>query len=131
MLTINVIEDFLQRAGVNEFDFGNGQVAGTGDLVQAFDPDTSFDDVMLAISNYRPYSSRMTDNGRDFVEVQDTIYIDGIQTKVSYLCSRGENGFGTLVKVMVRSVTCAIRGEVKTFLGFGDLKSYKERFVVE
>lgn len=131
MLTINMIEDFFQRAGVSEFDFGNGQVAVTGDLVKAFDPDTNFDDVMLAISNYRPYSSRMTDNGRDFVEIQDTIYVEGIQTKVSYLCSRGENGFGTLIKMMVRSVSCAIHGEVKTFLGFEDLKSYKERFVVE
>lgn len=131
MLTVNLIEDFLQRVGLDDFDVGNVKVDISGDIIVAFDPDTRIEDVISAVEAYRPYRVRMVDNGSNFVEVHDTVYVSGMPVKVAYLCCEGESGFGTIVKIMVKSISCAIRGEMKTFLGFDDLRRYKERFIVD
>lgn len=130
MVDVSVIENFLQRISV-DMDLTEVDRDGYGDIVAAFNPKADFLKVRQAIHDYTPYFSKIVDNGAEFVEIRDSIYVEGSRTNISILVSTGEFHKGVMIKVMVKSVNYVIDGEVKTFTGFRALKEYKDSFVVE
>lgn len=130
MLSIKVIEDFVQRMGLDEMNFSLVDSDEYGDIVAALDPDTDFEKVRAAINNYTPYARKIKDNGLNFYQIDNTIYVNGLKTDVSFMCTKGTNGRGTLIKVRTKSVTCSFDGDVKVFTGFRGLDEYKKRFIV-
>jgi hypothetical protein len=131
MLSRKLIDDFTQRMGLDDIEFTLMDKDMSGDIIAMFSPDTDFITVKDAIDKYSPYRSKIVDNGIEYVEIYDTVYIEGLRTKVAYLVSTGEQGFGVLIKAMTKSVECYVGGELKSFLSFEAMKAYKDRFVVE
>ena len=126
MLTYNVISDFLDRIGVTDFNFSDVKA---GDLISFIDPDCSFNSIKNGILSFRPYRNKVVDNGVKFIEVVDTIYVDGLKTVVSYLFTEGDGGFGTIAKAMIKRIDCVINGELRSFLSSEDMRLYKDRFI--
>lgn len=131
MLSIKTIEDFTQRIGLYDIEFTLMENDISGDIVAMFSPNIEFAEVKASIDKYSPYRNKIVDNGIGYVEIHDIIYVEGIRTKVAYLASVGEQGFGTTIKVMTKSVDYYVDGELKSFLSFESLNAYKERLVVE
>ena len=130
MLSLNVIEEFVRRMGLTDMNFSLVDKDEYGDIVAAFDPDTDFSVVREAVNNYTPYARNIVDNGLNFCQINSTIYVNGVKTNVSYLCSKSANGSGTLIKAIVKSVFYSFDGNVKVFTGFRAMEEYKKRFIV-
>lgn len=131
MLSMNIVDSYLSRIGITDITFSVVGSDATGDLLTLIDPDFSFNTVKDAISKSF-LNSRIIDNGREFIELEDNMYINGDKVVVDILINKYySNGTGVQIKLMVKRLYHVIDGEMKEFLGFGDLKQYKERFVVE
>lgn len=129
MLTINNIDDFVQTLGINEeSDFNLVNVGN--DYIEVVDQNLDFNVVSNAISNNNVVFRKVIDNGVNYFVIEDTVYIEGMKTKVNYLCSKSDIGYGTTIKMIVKSIYAVVSGELKLFTGFEALNSYKERFVV-
>lgn len=131
MLSLKVVEEFVQRMGLNEMNFSLTDKDEYGDIIAALDPDTDFSVVREAINNYTPYSRNIVDNGLNFYQIDITTYVDGVKTNVAFLCSKNNNGNGTLIKVRVKSLVYSFDGNVKVFTGFRAMEEYKKRFIVD
>lgn len=130
MLSLKHINDFVSRLPVDDLpDFGDNVIIGS-DLVECYAPDFDFSNLNDAIRSYNPYRSRIIDNGVDFVELNDTIYIDGLKVDVRYLVSKGSYGSGTIVKIVTDAVYAFVNGEYRTFSGFNTYNAFVEKFVV-
>ena len=130
MISLTHIDDFMSRLGL-EATFTETDGDYSRDYISSFDPELNYQVVVRAINSYTPYRAKIVDNGSDFVQINDDIYVEGNKVSVSYLVQAGENGFGTRVKIMVKSVQCPINGIMKSFLGFGGMKEYLDRIAVE
>ena len=129
MLDVSYIDNFVSRLPIDSMDFGDN-VISNGDVVECYAPEYSFSIINNAIRSYNPYSSKIVDNGTTFVEVRDTIYVDGLKTDVRYLFLQGDFGKGTRVKMITDSVYSYINHEVKQFSGFNTYSAYIDKFVV-
>lgn len=129
MLETRNIENFLQRIGINEYSLTNIEMSDSGDYIKDFETNVDFDKVKKAIIQYAPYMNKITDNGLNFVEINDTILIRGFRTKVMYRIEKGEN-LGTVIKIMVKTVDAIVNGKPKQFLGFKALNNYIDTLVV-
>ena len=135
MLSVKNIENLVIRTGFLDSDFVVSKVDQYGDLIIATDPDLDFDKLFNKINNFGPLSSKIIDNGTNYFELEDTVYIKtsdrmNHKTKVRYLVSRVFGNIGTEIKAVVVTVDSVINGELKTFQGFRELKEYTNRFVV-
>ena len=129
MISINHVNDFLERIGVSDMTYSVVSKDSFGDLISVFDPDFSYSTMRHAINSNRAISNKIEDSGLYHCEIHDTIYVDGNPVKISILCEQGENGFGTSIKIMVKHVSVVINGDMKSFLSFESLKSYKSRIL--
>lgn len=130
MLSVKVVEEFVNRMGLSDMNFSLVDTDEYGDIIAVLDPDTDFAKVREAINNYAPYSRNIVDNGLNFYQIDTTIYVDGVKTNVSYFCSKNNDGRGTLIKVRVKSLVYSFDGNVKVFTGFRAMEEYKKRFIV-
>lgn len=123
MLSVDLIDEFLHRAGIDDL---NLQVVGykQNEIITVFDSDGDFDSVKEGISKYPPYTREIIDNGCDYIEVGVVDYYDGYKVKLSYLISRGQNGFGVTIKVIIKLVECNVGGIVKYFTSIDDMRKY-------
>lgn len=131
MLGISHVDDFLMRISVQDMNYSVTSKDTFGDLISVFDPDTSYKEIDKAIQNSRPMRNKITDSGLNYTEISDDLYIDGYKVRVSILCEQGDNGFGTSIKIMVKTVEAFLDGEMKSFLSFESMKSYISRVVKE
>ena len=131
MLSNKIAEDFVQRLGLYDVEFTASESDASGDIIAVFAPDTTFQTVKDAIDRYVPYRSKIVDNGLNFIEIHDNIFVDGLRTRVAYLIAEGDMGYGVVIKVMTKTVDCFINGELKSFLSFEAMKEYKNRLVVD
>nr|DAR68428.1 MAG TPA: hypothetical protein [Caudoviricetes sp.]DAT60763.1 MAG TPA: hypothetical protein [Bacteriophage sp.] len=130
MLSFKHVNDFISRLPIDTLpDFGDN-VVSSGDLVECYAPDFNFSVLNTAIRSYNPYSSKIIDNGVDFVELNDTIYVDGLKVDVRYYVSKGAYGSGTIVKLVTDAVYSFVKGEYRTFSGFNTYNAFIEKFVV-
>lgn len=129
MISINHVNDFLDRIGVSDMTYSVVSKDSFGDLISVFDPDFSYSTMRHAINSNRAISNKIEDSGLYHCEIHDTVYVDGNPVKISILCEQGENGFGTSIKIMVKHVSVVINGDMKSFLSFESLKSYKSRIL--
>ena len=129
MISINHVNDFLERIGVSDMTYSVVSKDSFGDLISVFDPDFSYSTMRHAINSNRAISNKIEDSGLYHCEIHDTVYVDGNPVKISILCEQGENGFGTSIKIMVKHVSVVINGDMKSFLSFESLKSYKSRIL--
>lgn len=127
MLGISNINDFLDRLGIHDMNYSVASKDTFGDLISVFDPDFDYSVMRNAVNSNRAIRNKVEDSGLYHCEIHDTIYINGDAVKVSILCEKGNEGFGTTVKMMVKHVNRAIDGEIKSFLGYESLKSYMSR----
>lgn len=127
MIGINHVNDFLERIGVSDMTYSVVSKDSFGDLISVFDPDFSYSTLRHAINSNRAMSNKIEDSGLYHCEIWDVVYVDGNPVKIAILCEKGQNGFGTSIKIMVKHVTVFINGSMKSFLSFESLKSYKSR----
>lgn len=130
MLTINNINDFLDRIRVEDMNYSVVKRDSFGDLIEVFDPDTDYHEVVnKAINNSRCMRNKVVDSGVNYTEMVDDVYINGNRVNVDILCETGDSGFGTKIKFMVKRIDIPINGEMKSFLGFESLKNYQSNIV--
>ena len=129
MLDVSYIDNFISRLPIDDMDFGDN-VISDGDVVECYAPDYDFSIINNAVRGYRPYSSKIIDNGVTYVEIKDTIYVDGLKTDVRYLFIQGDFGKGTRVKMITDCVYAYINHEVKQFSGFNTYSAYVDKFIV-
>lgn len=125
MLSVDLVEEFLHRAGIDDLNLQAVDYK-QNEVITLFDPDGDFESVREGISKYPPYLREIVDNGVDFLEVEVHDYYDGYKTKLSYLISKGQNGFGVVIKVVVKLIECNFGGTVKYFTSIEDMKKYLE-----
>ena len=125
MLSVDLVEEFLHRAGIDDLDL---QIVDykQDEMIALFDSNGNFENVREGINKYPPYLREIVDNGVDFLEVEVQDYYDGYKTKLSYLISKGQNGFGVVIKVIVKLIECNVGGVVKYFTSIEDMKKYLE-----
>ena len=128
MLSLSNVDDFLSRIDV-DMETKDITKDSFGDLITVFDADMDFTVMKEAVMSNRYMRDKIVDSGVLYVEVNDVIYVDGNKTSVSILVEKGNNGFGTSLKIMVKHVDVSINGEIKSFLSFESLKSYISRNV--
>lgn len=127
MLSPAHVDDFLMRIGVQDMNYSEVSRDTFGDITSVFDPDMRYSTVRDAVNNSRPMRNKIVDSGTKYLEIHDDIYIDGNRVKVSILCEEGDNGFGTIIKIMVKMIDVFIGDEMKSFLSFESMKNYISR----
>nr|DAP72976.1 MAG TPA: hypothetical protein [Caudoviricetes sp.] len=129
MLDVKYINDFIARLSLDENpDFGDNIVL-SGDLVECYAPDFDFSILNDAIRAYNPYRARIIDNGVDFLELNDTIYVDGLKVDVRHYFAQGAYGSGTVVKLVTDAVYAFVKGEYRTFSGFNTYNAFVDKFI--
>ena len=126
------LDGLLSRISI-DMDYSVTSRDPFGDLFIVFNPDYKFSDIKSGIMDYPPLRNKIIDTGNNFLELCDTIYIDGNRTCIGVLLSIGNQGFGTQIKIMVKYVDYSVSddGRIKRFLSFASLKSYKDRNIVD
>ena len=125
-LSVNHVQDFLTKLGLDEFDTSNYSIDSSGDYIIVIDPDTDFSKVRNRILKNKALNKKVVNQGILFVELFDTLWIDGNRVKVAILAECGSGKIGTKVKIMVKSVDVLVKGQMKQFLGFNAYKNYLE-----
>lgn len=128
MLDFGLIRDFLEKVDIDSSDFVVKESANK-DFIEAFCPDMDFRDCFNKIYGYRPYYIDMVDNGDNFIEVRQDIYIGEYSVNLSFLVTVDDYNTGVVVRVTTKRVTAVIDGDIKIFLGFSALDDYLEKFV--
>ena len=129
MLDVKYINDFIARLSLDENpDFGDNIVL-SGDLVECYAPDYDFNNLNKAIREYNPYRARIIDNGVDFLELNDTIYVDGLKVDERYYFAQGAYGSGIVVKLVTDAVYAFVKGEYRTFSGFNTYNAFVDKFI--
>lgn len=127
MLSLSNVEDFLDVIGITEY---NGDIVKKdeyGDFIEVFDTEFSFDEMKLAVLENRKTRNLVVDNAYSHIEIHDTTYVEGYRVRVGILCQRGIGGFGTTIKLMVKTIEYPVNGVLKTFLGFEAVGDYLEK----
>lgn len=127
MLSLTQVDDFLMRVGVQDMNYSVTSKDTFGDIISVFDPDMKYSTIRNAVNNSRPMRNKIVDSGTKYLEIHDDVYIDGNRVRVAILCEEGDSGFGTIIKVMVKTVDVFIGDEMKSFLSFESMKNYISR----
>lgn len=124
MLSVGNVETLMNRLHLFDFNASNVEIDESGDYISVFDPDTDFEKVKRAIQNDKIFRMKVTNIGQLFVDLENTIWINGNKVLVSITIEKGIGAFGTKVKMMVRYLDVVIDGSIKSFLSFEAYNSY-------
>lgn len=124
MLSLKNINDITSRIGLEDFSTDIVNLDQFGDMITVFDPDTDFVSVRGKVLANPVLFKKITSSSPVYVEYEDLIWDNGNQVKVGILINKGQNGFGTNIKVMVKSLKVSVNGEIKNFLGFEAYSHY-------
>lgn len=124
MLSLKNIDDFMMKIGV-DFNSSVSTKDTFGDLITAVDPDCDFSLVKKSIIKNINVNKKIVNQGLNFVEIFDCLWIDGDRINTAMFISAGSGGSGTSAKIMVKSIDTFANGKVRKFLSFESLSEYK------
>lgn len=124
MLSVGNIEVLMNRLHLLDFNVLNVELDKSGDFISVFDPDTQFAVVKRAVQNNKVFNRKITGIGQLYIDIEDSIWIDGNKVTVAISFEQGLGAFGTKVKMMVKHLDVVIEGAVKSFLSFEAYNNY-------
>lgn len=124
MLSVGNIEVLMNRLHLLDFNASNVSLDKSGDFISVFDPDTHFAVVKRAIQSNKIFNRKITDMGQLYIDIEDSIWIDGNKVTVAVSFEQGLGAFGTKVKMMVKHLDVVVEGSVKSFLSFEAYNNY-------
>lgn len=124
MLSLGNIDVIMNRLHLLDFNASNVEMDQSGDFISVFDPDAQFGVVRRAIQSNTVFRKKIINMGQLFVDIEDTIWIDGNKVLVAVTFEQGIGAFGTKVKMMVKHLDVVVEGQMKSFLSFEAYNSY-------
>lgn len=129
MITLKYLEDTFNRIGV-EINTSSSSKDESGDFVSVVDSDTKFSQVRLGVLKNPVFSKKVISQGLNYVELQDSAWIDGIRVgiKIKVIKSADSQGNGITIKAVVTSVDVVINGKQMRFPSFEAFHIYSDEF---
>ena len=128
-MLVNILDTYSNKTGL-DFDFSAVNEMSE-DYLDATDPDLDFGSVREKILSDRVLSKRVVNQTVVSVELFDTLWDnDGNKVNISVLFSKGQLGFGTRVKVLVRTIDALVNGSIKSFLSIEAYNNYLKNISV-
>lgn len=126
MLRVTHLADFLARIQFAELKLSVTKKDETGDFIETFDSEMSFQRFKSSVLDCRVCRDKIVDMGISFIELRDVLYVDGIKVHVGIYGGVGDLGYGTTLRMVVKSIDFYDDGRRKSFLSFRDLNRYRE-----